>query len=126
MTPLDEFPQTKFGIDEVYIHEGFPDDLLEKLQQRAVISLDSEDTVVLNNVSHDMILIFRKRVASQNIIYRFLEYLHQYSDKENFIRSNTLLNEEELFSAIKLKNFVLVTHRILPKEACSPPLKMRR
>ena len=63
-----------------------------------------------------MILIFYNQAPSQNLIYRFLKFLDQDKNKESFIKSNTLLNEEELFSAIKSKNFVLVTHRNLVKE----------
>lgn len=117
---FDNYAHTQFGIDEVYIHEGFALNLLEKLQQRAALSLDAEDNIVLNHASHDMILIFYKRVPSQYLIYKFLKFLDQHDDKENFIKSNTLLNEEELFSAIKSKNFVLVTPKILPKENHSP------
>lgn len=104
---------TRFGIDEVYFYENFPYDLLEKLNQRSEFSLDGEDKIVLKHVAHDMILIFYKRVPSPSVIYRFLEFLDTQRDKKDFIKSNTLLNEEELFSAIKSKKYVLVTHRIL-------------
>ncbi len=117
MSPQDHYVHAKFGIDEVYFHEGFKHDLLEKLHHRAVLSVDADDDIVKKYASHDMILIFHNRVPNQSPIYRFLKFLDQYADKENYIRSNTLLNEEELFSAIKSKNFVLVTHRILIKEA---------
>lgn len=113
----DDYAHAKFGIDEIYFHEGFKRDLLEKLYQRAVFSLDSEDNIVQKYASHDIILIFHKQVpSSPSLIYRFLQSLNQEVDKENFIKANTLLNEEELFSAIKSKQFVLVTHRILLKE----------
>ena len=120
MTPHDDYAFAKFGIDEIYIHEGFPYSLLEKLHQRAVFSLDAEHTIVQKYASHDMILIFHHRAPNQSLIYRFLEFLDRDTHKENFIKSNTLINEEELFSAIKSKKFVLVTHRILLKEIYSP------
>ena len=123
MSLQDNYAHAKFGFDEIYIHEGFTYNLLEKLHQRAMLSLDAEDNVVLKHATHDMILIFHNRVPNQSLIYRFLKFLDQYVDKENFIKSNTLLNEEELFSTIKSKNFVLVTHRILLKETYSPALK---
>lgn len=123
MSPQDNYVHAKFGIDEIYIHEGFTCGLLEKLHQRAVFSLDAEDNIVQKYTSHDMILIFHNRVPSQSLIYRFLQFLDQKADKESFIKSNTLLNEEELFSTIKSKKFILVTHRILLKEIYSPALK---
>src|ERR1700719_3015798 len=116
MSPQDNYAHAKFGIDEIYIHEGFTHGLLEKLHHRALFSLDAEDNIVQKYASHDMILIFHKRVPNQSLIYRFLKFLDQDVGKESFIKSNTLLNEEELFSTIKSKKFVLVTHRILLKE----------
>ena len=56
-----------------------------------------------------MILIFYKRMPSPSVIYRFLEALAKHPDRANFIKSNTLINEEELFAAIKEKKFALVT-----------------
>lgn len=122
MTLLNDDPHTIFGIDEVYIQKSFDLNLLGKLQQRAALSLDSEETVVQNNVSCDMILVFHKRVQNKSMIYRFLKFLNQYAEKEDFIRSNTLLNEEELFEAIKSKKFVLVTQKTLAKDTYSPTL----
>jgi hypothetical protein len=122
MSSQDNYAHAKFSIDEIYIHEGFPYSLLEKLHQRAVFSLDAEDNIVQKYTSHDMILIFHNRVPSQNLIYRFLKFLDQDADKENYIKSNTILNEEELFSTIKTKKFVLVTYRILLKETYSPEM----
>ena len=123
MIGYDDNPHTKFGIDEVYINKEFAINLMDKLQQRAVFSLDSDDNIVHKNVSHDMILIFHKKVPSKNLIYRFLEFLHQYPSKEDYVKSNTLLNdEEELFAAIKLQKFVFVTHKTLSKETYSPAL----
>jgi hypothetical protein len=104
----------QFGIDEIYIHDRLTNDLLEKLKIRSNLTLDGKDSIVLRHASHDMILIFYKRIPSQNLIYRFLEKLQKLPNKENFIKSNSLINEEELFSAIKAKNYILVTHRILP------------
>ncbi len=118
----DNYAHAKFGIDEIYIHEGVTYGLLNKLHQRAVFSLDAEDNIVQKYVTHDMILIFYKQVPSQSLIYRFLKFLNQDVDKENFIKSNTLLNEEELFSTIKSKEFVLITHRILLQETYNPAL----
>ncbi len=112
MSPQDNI-HARFGIDEIYFHENFPYNLLEKLNQRSELSLDGEDKVVLKHASHDMILIFYKRVPSPNVIYRFLEFLDKHQNKNDFIKSNTLLNEEELFSAIKSNKYVLVTHRII-------------
>ncbi len=120
MSLQDSNVHAQFGIDEIYFHTGFTCNLLEKLQQRAILSLDIDDTIVQKHVSQDMVMIFHKRIPSQNLIYRFLQFLHQHVDKTNFIKSNTLLNEDELFSAIRLKKFVLVTHKILPKTIHSP------
>lgn len=120
MSSQDNYANAKFGIDEIYIHGGLPSNLLEKIHQRAVFSLDAEDNIVQKYASHDMILIFHKQVPSPSLIYRFLKFLNQDVNKENFIESNTLMNEEELFSAIKSKTFVLVTPRTLAKETYSP------
>ena len=122
MAYQDNYALAKFGIDEIYIHEGFTYSLLEKLYQRAVFSLDAEDNIVQKYVSLDIVLIFRK-APTPSLIYRFLKFLDQDKNRENFIKSNTLINEEDLFSAIKSKNFVLVTHRNLVKETYSPCLK---
>lgn len=105
----------KFGIDEIYIHNGLTQALLEKLNQRTALCLDGEDAIVRKHVAHDMVLIFHNRVPSPSVIYRFLEFLDQAGDKEDFIRSNTLLNEDELFSAIKSAKFVLVSKRIFTR-----------
>lgn len=120
MSSQNHYALAKFGIDEIYIHEGFTYSLLEKLHQRAVFSLDAEDNSVQKYASHDMILIFHNRTPNQSLICRFLKFLDQDENRENFIKSNTLINEEELFSAIKSKNFVLVTHRALVKETHTP------
>ncbi len=120
MTLQENYVLTQFGIDEVYIHEGFGSELLEKLQRRAVLSLDADETIVKNHVTYDMILIFYKRVPKRNLIYRFLQFLDRSADKEDFIKSNTLINEEELLSAVQSKNFILVTSEILMKETNDP------
>lgn len=120
MSFQENYAYAKFGIDEIYMHEGFTNILLEKLHQRAVYSLDGEDTIVQKYVFHDMILVFHNQVPSPSLVYRFLKFLDQDAGKENFIKSNTLINEEELFSAIKSKKFVLVTRNILFKETYSP------
>ena len=106
----------RFGIDEVYFHTGLTQDLLQKLYQRARLSLDGENHIVQKHVTHDMILIFHKQEPINSLIYQFLKSIDQQRDKKNYIESNTLLNEEELFSAIKSKTFVLVTHRVLLKD----------
>jgi hypothetical protein len=124
MSSLENYIHAKFGIDEIYIQEVFTDSLLEKLHQRAVLSLDAEDNIIKKYASHDMILISHKQTLNPSLIYRFLKFLDQSVDKEDFIKSNTLLNEEELFSTIKSKNFVLVTHRILLKETYDPANKL--
>ncbi len=116
MSPQDNYAHAKFGIDEVYFHEGFTYGMLGKLHQRAVFSLDADDNIVRKYVSHDMILIFHNRAPSQHLIYRFLEFFDRNINKDDFIKSNTLLNEDDLFSALKSKKFVLVTHRTLVKE----------
>lgn len=116
MSCQDNYALAKFGIDEIYIHEGLTGVLLEKLAQRAVFSVDGENPVVKKCVTHDMVLIFHHRVPSQSVIYRFLEFLSKDVNKESFIESNTLVNEEELFLAIKSKKFVLITNRILLKD----------
>lgn len=123
MSSQDNYALAKFGIDEIYIHEGLTYSLLEKLHQRAILILDADDKIVLKHASHDMILIFHKRVSTQSLIYQFLKFFDEHTDKENFIKSNTLLNEEELFSTIKSKKFVLITHRFLLKETYSPASK---
>lgn len=120
MSSQDNYAHAKFGIDEIYIHEGLSYSLLEKLHQRAVFSLDAEDPIIQKYVSHDIVLIFRNLAPSQSLIYRFLKFLDQDKNRENFIKFNTLINEEELFSAIKSKKFVLVTHRNLVKETYTP------
>lgn len=120
MSFQDNYALEKFGIDEIYIHDGLTYNLLEKLHQRAVLSLDAEDHIVQKYVSRDIVFIFRKVTPTSGLIYRFLKFLDQDKNKENFIKSNTLINEEELFSAIKSKNFVLVTHRKLVKETYCP------
>lgn len=107
---------TQFGIDEIYIHNELDDNLLKKLQQRAELTLDGSDDFILRNVSKDIILIFHKRVQEQHLIYKFIKFLHQTPHKDNYIESHTLLNEEDLFSAIKSKTFVLITHKDLTSE----------
>jgi len=108
---------TKFGIDEIYIHKGLDQNLLNKLTQRAEKTLDASDTIIKKHASADMILIFYKKIPTQNLIYRFLEFLDQNPNKDSFLKDNTLLNEEELFAAIKLKNFVLITPKVLTMHA---------
>ena len=120
MSSQENYPHAKFGIDEIYFHKGLEYSLLEKLYQRAVFSLDNEDNFIQKHVSHDMILIFHKKVSSPNLIYGFLKCLDQKADKASFIKSNTLFNEEELFSTIKSKKFILVTPKILLKETYHP------
>jgi hypothetical protein len=120
MTFQENYIHTKFGIDEIYIHDGLSDNLLEKLYQRAVLSLDAEDPIIQKYASHDILLIFHKLAPSQSLIYRFLKFLDQDKNKDDYIQSNLLINEEELFSAIKSKKFILITPRTLVKETYSP------
>lgn len=120
MSSQDNYAHAKFGIDEIYIHEGLSNQLLEKLYQRAVFCLDAEDPIIQKYVSHDMVLIFHNLNPTQSLTYRFLKFLDQDKNREYFIKSNTLINEEELFSAVKSKNFVLVTHRNLVKKTYTP------
>lgn len=116
----DNYIQAKFGVDEVYIHENLSYSLLEKLHRRALFSLDADDPIIQKCASHDMVLIFHKQAPTPSLIYRFLKTLYQDEKREEFIKSNTLINEEELFEAIKLQKFVLVTPRTLAKEIYSP------
>lgn len=116
MSSQGDYAHAKFGIDEIYFHEVFTYSLLEKLNQRALFSLDAENKIVQKYASHDMVLIFHNHVPNHSRIYRFLEFLDRKADKESFIKSNILFNEEELFSAIKSKKFVLITYRVLIKE----------
>lgn len=119
MATQDNYAHAKFGIDEIYIHEGFPNSWLEKIHQRAAFCLDAENNIVQKLVTHDMILIFYKQVPTASKIYQFLKFLDQDVNKKSFIKSNTLCNEEEMeevFSAIKSKKYVLVTHRMLLKD----------
>jgi len=111
---------TKFGIDEIYFLMTCTDSLLEKLYQRAFLSLDGEDKIVSRHLSHTIILISRKELPKQTLLYRFIEHLDKDVFKENYIKENTLLNEEELFSAIKSKKFILMTHKNISKKMYAP------
>ncbi len=110
-----DYEHTQFGIDEIYFHKGLDYNLLKKLQQRAGITLDSTDNIILKYAAYDIILIFYNRLPSQSLIYKFLKFLHQNPRKETYVTSHTLLNEEEMFGAIKSKTFALVTHRDISK-----------
>lgn len=109
---MDTFAHTQFGIDEVYFHKGLDYNLLKKLQQRSGNTLDATDNIVQKHVTHDMVLIFYKRLPSNSFIYKYLKLIHEKL-KQPYIESHTLLNEDELLDAIKSQNFVLVTHRNL-------------
>ncbi len=122
MSFQENYAHAKFGIDEVYFHEGLPYSLLEKLYQRAVFSLDADDSMIQKYASHDMVLIFHKLNPNRSLIYRFLEFLDKDENRQDYIESNRLINEEELFLAIKSKKFILVTHSTLVKTTYSPPL----
>lgn len=122
MSLQDNCMHEKFGIDEIYIHSELSNNLLDKLYQRSVFSLDAEDSIVRKFASHDMVLIFHKLAPKQSLIYRFLEFIHQDKNRDIYIKNNILINEEELFLAIKSKKFILVTHRTLEKETYSPML----
>ena len=110
----------KFGISEIYFHKGFTSHLLEKLFRQSEYSLDGEDNIALKYASHDILFIFNKQVQSSSIIYRFLKTLAQDKNRDNFIESNTLINEGELFAAIKSKTFVLVTPQVIVKDTYVP------
>jgi hypothetical protein len=101
----------QFGIDEIYFHKGLDYALLKKLQQRACITLDSTDNIILKYATYDSILIFYSQFPSPSLIYKFLKFLHQNPQKEIYVTSNTLLNEDEMFDVIKSKTFALVTYR---------------
>lgn len=116
----DRYIHAKFGIDEIYVHEGLSTGLIGKLHQRAVFSLDVEDPIASKYVSHDMVLVFHLEVPSPSLVYRFLKFLDQDKNKKRFIESNTLLNEEELFSAIKCSKFILLTKKALLKKTYTP------
>lgn len=116
----DNCMHEKFGIEEVYFHENLSFSLLEKLSHRAVFSLDAENPVIQKYASTDIVLIFNTQNPNKNIISQFLKYLDQDKNKADYIKANTLINEEELFIAIKTKKFVLVTYRMLPKETFEP------
>lgn len=104
----------QFGIDEVYIIEGLDEATLRKLQLRAELTLDSNDTIVKNNVSYDMLMIFHKRVTKTSFIYRFLEFLRKNPSKEkDFRKLYELINPEEILEAVKSKKYVLVSARDL-------------
>ncbi|MBA3815867.1 MAG: hypothetical protein H0X29_04985 [Parachlamydiaceae bacterium] len=116
----DSYPLAKFGIDEIYIHQGLSQSLIDKLYQRSLFSLDAEDAVIKKYASHDMVLIFNKTIPNRSLIHRFFKFIEEDTNKDGFIKSNILINEDELFLAIKSKKFVLVTYRIVVKETYSP------
>ena len=107
---------TQFGIDEIYIHNGLDYNLLRKLYQRAEMTLDSTDSVISKYAPNDMVLIFHKRVTTPSYVYKFLKFLHQSPVREKYLEAHTLLNEEELFEAIKSKIFALVTAKDVSTE----------
>jgi hypothetical protein len=84
---------------------------LKKLQQRAAVTLDSTDAIAAKHCVNDMILMYDRSQVNQRMIYGFLKFLSQMANKNEFVTSHTLLNDEELFDAIKSKTFALVTHR---------------
>ncbi len=120
MSLSDNYIQEKFGIDEIYLHETLSYDLLQKLHQRSLFSIDIESKTVEKYAPCDMVLIFYKQTPSQSLIYRFLKFLDQYKQKEAFINSNSLETEDELFSAVKSKKYVLITPKELIKESYLP------
>lgn len=117
---LQDNTLAKFGIDEIYIYKNLSYDLLEKLNQRALFTLDGEDSLVQKLLTHDMLLIFNKSAPTNSLIYRFLTSLDRDIHKNSFIESNLLDSEEELLSIYKQKKFVLLTHRNLPKNMHNP------
>ena len=107
---------TQFGIDEIYIHNGLDFNLLRKLHQRAEMTLDSTDSVIYRYAPKDMVLIFHKRVTTPSYIYKFLKFLDQSPVREKYLDAHTLLNESELFEAIKSKTFALITNNDVSTE----------
>ncbi len=104
----------QFGINEVYIINGLDEATLKKLQLRAELTLDANDTIVKNNVSYDMLLIFHKRVTSKSFMYRYLEFLRKNPSKEkDFRKLYELINPEEILEAVKSKTYVLVSAKDL-------------
>jgi hypothetical protein len=104
----------QFGINEVYIIDGLDEATLRKLQFRAELTLDSNDTIVKNNVTYDMLFIFHKRVTNRSFMYRFLEFLRKNPSKEkDFKKLYKLINPEEILEAVKSKKYVLVSLRDL-------------
>lgn len=102
----------QFGIDEVYVINGLSTSTLDKLRQRAELTLDATDTIVKNNVSCDMILLFHKKRINRSLIYRFLEHLKKNPSKEaDFKNLYTLNNPDELFEHMKSRNYVLVCQK---------------
>ncbi len=112
----------KYGISEIYFHPNLDINLLEKLFRQSEFTVDGEDNIVQKYVSHDILFIFHHQVQSEPIIRRFLKALYEDKNRDHFIKDNTLLNENELFAAIKSKSYVLVTHRTLVKETYIPPI----
>lgn len=92
-----------YGIDEIYFHPHLDSSLLKKLELRAQFTIDRLGPA-------DIILIYYKKSPDPFSIKRFIKLVQ--NDRE-YIESNTLLNEEELFEAIKSKNYVLITSRDL-------------
>ncbi len=104
----------QFGINEVYIIEGLDEATLKKLQLRAELTLDGNDTVVKNHASYDMLFIFHKRVTSKSFMYRFLEFLQKNPSKEkDFRKLYELINPEEILESVQGKKYVLVSTRDL-------------
>lgn len=107
---------TQFGIDEIYIHPGLDYNLLRKLYQRAEMTLDATDSVISKYAPKDMVLIFHKRVTTASYIYKFLKFLDQSPVREKYLEAHTLINEDELFEAIKSRTFALVTAKDVSTE----------
>ncbi|ADI38713.1 putative uncharacterized protein [Waddlia chondrophila 2032/99] len=106
----------QFGISEVYIIDGLDEATLKKLQLRAKLTLDSNDTIVKNNVSYDMLFIFHKRVVDRSFMYRFIEFLRNNPSKEkDFRKLYELINPEEILETVKSKKYVLVSKKDLSR-----------
>ncbi|MEX1012094.1 MAG: hypothetical protein WD595_04790 [Waddliaceae bacterium] len=116
----DDYVHAKFGIDEIYLHEKISSNLLHKLHQRAIFSVDTESATVQKYASHDMILVFYKQNPTQSLVYRLLKFLDQYEKKQEFINFNIIEDESELFATVKSKKYVLITYQTLSKESYIP------
>jgi hypothetical protein len=104
-----------YGIDEVYLHKSLDLSLLEKLQQRASLTLDGSSSLIRKYAAYDMVLI-SYRPPNRDMIIKFLKHLSQSPHKEQYYESNVLLNPDDLFDAVKTRSFTLVTGSVISEE----------